>query len=149
MPGYAGYYTIPLEKQIILYPGHTFSVVYQLENPLGNEVTIFVDTSYTNGGWISFKSSTAAGQSLLKMSSISGWYDLHTNKTPMCARIKAFTKTTACLHTDQETSVTKADASKGTDGNITTKCTDCNITLSKSTISAPKKIVLGLSLIHI
>ena len=47
MPGYAGYYTIPLEKQIILYPGHTFSVVYQLENPSGNEVTIFVDTSYT------------------------------------------------------------------------------------------------------
>lgn len=100
MPGYAGYYTIPLEKQIILYPGHTFSVVYQLENPSGNEVTIFVDTSYTNGGWISFKSSTAAGQSLLKMSSTSGWYDLHTNTTPMCARIKAFTKTTACLHTD-------------------------------------------------
>ena len=54
MPGYAGYYTIPLEKQIILYPGHTFSVVYQLENPSGNEVTIFVDTSYTNGDWISF-----------------------------------------------------------------------------------------------
>ena len=143
MPGYAGYYTIPLEKQIILYPGHTFSVVYQLENPSGNEVTIFVDTSYTNGGWISFKSSTAAGQSLLKMSSTSGWYDLHTNTTPMCARIKAFTKTTACLHTDQETSVTKADASKGTDGSITTKCKDCNITLSKSNISAPNKIVLG------
>lgn len=143
MPGYAGYYTIPLEKQIILYPGHTFSVIYQLENPSGNEVTIFVDTSYTNGGWISFKSSTAAGQSLLKMSSTSGWYDLHTNTTPMCARIKAFTKTTACLHTDQETSVTKADASKGTDGSITTKCKDCNITLSKSNISAPNKIVLG------
>lgn len=113
MPGYAGYYTIPLEKQIILYPGHTFSVVYQLENPSGNEVTIFVDTSYTNGGWISFKSSTAAGQSLLKMSSTSGWYDLHTNKTPMCARIKAFTKTTACLHTDQKTSVTKAGCLEG------------------------------------
>lgn len=142
-PGYAGYYTIPLKSQVILNPGHTFSVVYQLENPSGDEVTIFVDTSYTNGGWISFKSSTAAGQSLLKMSSTSGWYDLHTNKTPMCARIKAFTKTTACLHTDQETSVTKADASKGTDGSITTKCKDCNITLSKSNISAPNKIVLG------
>ncbi len=102
MPGYAGYYTIPLEKQIILYPGHTFSVVYQLENPSGNEVTIFVDTSYTNGGWISFlRAVRQQDRACSKMSSTSGWYDLHTNTTPMCARIKAFTKTTACLHTDR------------------------------------------------
>lgn len=143
MPGYAGYYTIPLEKQIILYPGHTFSVVYQLENPSGDEVTIFVDTSYTNGGWISFKSSTAAGQSLLKMSSTSGWYDLHTNKTPMCARIKAFTKTTACLHTNRSSSVKKADASAKSNGKITTKCSDCGVTLSENTIPAPAKMTLG------
>lgn len=142
-PGYAGYYTIPLKSQVILNPGHTFSVVYQLENPSGDEVTIFVDTSYTNGGWISFKSSTAAGQSLLKMSSTSGWYDLHTNKTPMCARIKAFTKTTACLHTNRSSSVKKADASAKSNGKITTKCSDCGVTLSENTIPAPAKMTLG------
>ena len=128
---------------MILNPGHTFSVVYQLENPSGDEVTIFVDTSYTNGGWISFKSSTAAGQSLLKMSSTSGWYDLHTNKTPMCARIKAFTKTTACLHTNRSSSVKKADASAKSNGKITTKCSDCGVTLSENTIPAPAKMTLG------
>lgn len=142
-PGYAGYFTIPLEQQVILNPGHTFSVVYELVNPAGDEVTLFVDTSYANGGWISFNSQTAAGQSFVKMKSTSNWYDLHTNTTPMCTRIKAFTKTTACLHTNQKTSVTKADASTKTDGSVTTTCADCGVTLSKTGISAPNKMVLG------
>ena len=142
-PGYAGYYTIPLKEQVILNPGHTFSVVYQLENPSGDEVTIFVDTSYTNGGWISFNSSTTAGQSFIKMSSTSNWYDLHTNATPMCVRIKAFTRTTACLHTNRSSSVKKADASAKSDGKITTKCSDCGVTLSENTIPAPAKMTLG------
>lgn len=139
----AGYHTIPLQTQVVVEPGHTFSVVFELTKSSGNEIEVFVDASGQNGGWIEFQSRTAPGQSFLKTSAAAAWIDLHSQTC--CARIKAFTRAQDCLHTGKTTRVTKASASTKTDGQIVTICDGCGATISTANISAPYKIKLGTS----
>lgn len=140
---YAGYHTIPLQTKVVVDPGHTFSVVFELTKSSGNSIEVFVDGSYQNGGWIEFVSRTAAGQSFLKTSSASAWADLHSQSC--CVRIKAFTRAQDCLHTSKKTTVTKASASTKTDGKTVTVCDSCGATISTGSISAPYKIKLSAS----
>lgn len=135
---YTGYYTIPLEKEVTLIPGHTFSIVYTLSKDSGDGIKVFVDKSYPNHNWISFVSQTSAGQSYVTTKS--GWYDL--NNLQVCARIKAFSKKKDCLHAQTETKVTPADASLGQEGNIQVQCADCTEILSNISISAPDQVIL-------
>lgn len=137
----AGYHTIQLQTPVVLDPGHTFSVVFELTKSSGSSINLFVDASGQNGGWIQFVNSTAAGQSFLRNSTSSSWTDLHTMSCS--ARVKAFTRAQDCLHTSQTTTVTKANATTKTAGKIVTTCDGCGASISTSSISAPNKITLG------
>lgn len=152
---YAGYFTIPLEKEVEIEPGHRFSVVFKLSKSSHEKIAVFVDDSYINGGWIKFVSSTDAGQSMVLESE--NWEDLH--DTGRCARIKAFSNVDSletelpttpqipeiCRHPGREEKLTPADAATEKDGVIQYVCTDCGEILMSQKISAPEKLILGMN----
>lgn len=84
---YAGYYTIPLNQEILLQEGENFSVVITLRKESGEQVNFFVDKTYQNGSWISFVNKVEEGESFRLLSN--GWEDMAAQG--MTARIKAFT----------------------------------------------------------
>jgi C1A family cysteine protease len=84
---FVGYYTVPLDESLILANGDTFSVVVTLSKSAGEDISYFVDKSYTNGSWIKFVNKVSAGQSFAKQNG--GWQDLAT--VGVTARVKAFT----------------------------------------------------------
>lgn len=84
---YAGYYTVPLDIPVTLEVGETFSVVITLEKESGEPVNFFVDKSYQNGNWVSFRNEVEKGQSFRLLDG--QWEDLAAHG--MTARIKAFT----------------------------------------------------------
>jgi uncharacterized protein YjdB len=84
---FVGYYTIPLDETPILANGDTFSVVVTLSKSSKENISYFVDKTYTNGNWISFTNAVSAGQSFAIQNG--AWQDLAT--IGVTARIKAFT----------------------------------------------------------
>ena len=84
---FVGYYTVPLDESLILANSDTFSVVVTLAKSGGEDISYFVDKSYTNGGWIKFVNKVNVGQSYAKQSG--GWQDLAS--LGVTARVKAFT----------------------------------------------------------
>lgn len=84
---FVGYYTVPLDDSLILANGDTFSVVVTFAKSTGEDISYFVDKSYTNGNWIKFVNKVSAGQSFAKQNG--GWQDLAT--VGVTARVKAFT----------------------------------------------------------
>ncbi len=84
---YAGYYTVPLNQEVLLREGETFSVVVTLEKESGEQINFFVDKTYQNGSWISFVNEVEEGQSFRLLSG--GWEDMAASG--VTARIKAFT----------------------------------------------------------
>ncbi|MCD8124917.1 MAG: lectin like domain-containing protein, partial [Lachnospiraceae bacterium] len=72
---YTGYVTIPLEQtDVVFAKGDTFSVVFTLKSSDGATVQVFMDESYSNGGWVKFVNDTETGQSYVKKSG--SWKDL-------------------------------------------------------------------------
>lgn len=84
---YVGYYTIPLNQDILLEEGENFSVVVTLKKESQNQVEFFIDKTYQNGSWVSFVNQTESGESFRFING--GWEDLAENGAT--ARIKAFT----------------------------------------------------------
>ncbi len=84
---YAGYYTLPLNQEIILQEGETFSVVITVEKESGEAVNFFIDKSYQNGNWVSFVNEVEKGESFRLLET--GWEDMADHGA--AARIKAFT----------------------------------------------------------
>lgn len=84
---FVGYYTIPLEEEVILSAGDTFSVVITLSKGNGKDISFFVDKTYTNANWISFVNEVDFGESFAYQSGI--WQDLA--QSGATARVKAFT----------------------------------------------------------
>lgn len=84
---YVGYYTVPLPEKLLLTAGDTFSVVIQLSKESGEEISFFVDKTYTNGNWISFVNQISAGESFMSENGV--WRDLA--EDGVTARVKAFT----------------------------------------------------------
>lgn len=84
---YAGYYTIPLEQQVLLKEGENFSVVVTLSKESGEQINFFVDKTYQNGSWVSFVNEVEEGQSFRYIDG--GWQDMAVNG--VTARVKAFT----------------------------------------------------------
>lgn len=84
---YVGYHTVKLPSGISLAKNETYSVVVKLTGSTNPQV--ICDTSYTNGSWIQFISSSTAGQSFMGLSETS-WYDLGANSGGN-VRLKAFT----------------------------------------------------------
>lgn len=83
---FVGYYTIPLEEEVILSAGDTFSVVITLSKSNGNDISFFVDKTYTNANWISFVNAVDPGESFAYQAG--SWNDLA--ESGATARIKAF-----------------------------------------------------------
>lgn len=81
---YVGYYTIPLEEEVILSAGDTFSVVVTLSKSNGADISFFVDKTYQNGDWISFVNECDYGESYATLED--DWVDLA--GTEATARIK-------------------------------------------------------------
>ena len=85
----AGHYTVKLEDPVSIDYGDRFSVVITLtaeESP----IYYFIDTSFSNGDWITFTNETEPGQSYsLDVEEKNGWTDLNTSS--QVARIKAYT----------------------------------------------------------
>ncbi|MCD8330593.1 MAG: Ig-like domain-containing protein, partial [Lachnospiraceae bacterium] len=100
---YTGYVTIPLEQtDVVFAKGDTFSVVFTLKSSDGAAVQVFMDESYTNGGWIKFVNDTETGQSFVEKSG--SWKDLGATssgvslgKDGQTIRIKAFTDSTSAV----------------------------------------------------
>lgn len=84
---FVGYYTIPLEEEVILSAGDTFSVVITLSKSNGKDISFFADKTYTNANWISFVNAVDFGESFAYQSGI--WQDLA--QFGATARVKAFT----------------------------------------------------------
>lgn len=84
---FVGYYTIPLEEEVVLSAGDTFSVVITLSKSNGADISFFVDKTYTNANWISFVNAVDFGESFACQTG--GWTDLA--QSGATARIKAFT----------------------------------------------------------
>lgn len=105
---YAGYYTIDLNEAIDLYNGESFSVVITLTKKSGS-IQYFVDTTYSNGNWLSFINECEMGESFCKTFSTYDWIDLAQYNTT--ARIKAFT---TGVNLDITASVENVDMEKGT-----------------------------------
>lgn len=84
---YAGYYTVSIEHPVLLREGETFSVVVTLSKESGEQVNFFIDKTYQNGNWISFRNSVKEGQSFRYIDG--NWQDMEVNGAT--ARIKAFT----------------------------------------------------------
>lgn len=84
---YAGYYTVPLEEEIILEKGEVFSIVIRL-TPYEEEATrVYVDASYQNGSWVRFYSGSEEFQTFYSASG--SWIDFHNAEKSV--RIKAAT----------------------------------------------------------
>lgn len=83
---YTGYYTIPLDTELMLERGDKFAVVITLRSLTGSDITYCADYSYQNGDWIRFVSTTGQNQSFVMNES---WQDLHAFGA--AARVKAFT----------------------------------------------------------
>lgn len=91
-----GYYTIHLKEPISFAPGEMFAVVVTLGKNDGSSVEVFVDGSYTNGGWIRFVNTVQQGQSFLWEGT--EWNDLYDDKASnaqeqdgLTVRLKAVT----------------------------------------------------------
>ena len=82
---YVGYHTIRLSTPVNLPANSTFAVV--ITYPKG--ANQFIDTSYTNGNWISFTNPSPAGRTFYK-SATGSWQDFG-RINGATARIKAFT----------------------------------------------------------
>lgn len=93
---YSGYYTIPLNQTVDLYPGETFSVVIELTSNKGeNTLKPFIDGSYTyaktaKGTVQSYTNTARAGESFYRSSAKYSWTD-YSKSYQKNFRIKAFT----------------------------------------------------------
>lgn len=85
----AGYYTIPLEEDILLRQGQRYSIRVTLSKEGSYNVNYFVDSTYENMNWIGFINETQPGQSFAQDEK-GEWQDLHNMKSS--ARIKAYTR---------------------------------------------------------
>ena len=91
---YPGYYTVPLEQPVALAKGESFGVVFTL---IGENVQIFVDSTYDNGFWIGFHSDVQPNQCFYQIQQqYPYWSDIeglnHLGRfNGYCARIKAYT----------------------------------------------------------
>lgn len=141
--GYVGYHTISLNEDVVLEPGLSFSVVFTFPNG----ADCFADSSYENGDWIRFVSSTAENQSYIKIKSNKGgdwyWYDLDGNGD--CIRIKAFTNVMTD-DSEEKVSIKKANATSGDDGTIETY-TNGELT-GNETIPVPDSITLSSASVY-
>ena len=88
--GLCGYYSIPLEEPVSISHGETFSVVVKLHSALPN-IRYFTDSTYQNGSWIRFYSTTGPNRSFAGTAS-GEWMDLA--ELEAVARIKAYTANT-------------------------------------------------------
>ncbi len=82
---YAGYYTFELPDAPVLAKGDTFGVVFACNNA----GSIFVDSTYTNGGWIGFTANTTNDKTFVVSSNGSVKNIASAGQT---ARVKAYTK---------------------------------------------------------
>ncbi|MDD6213496.1 MAG: C1 family peptidase [Clostridiales bacterium] len=100
---YVGYHTIPLEqKDVVFSKGDRFSVVFCLEKSGDEQIAVFEDYTYVNGGWVSFINDTKPGQSYLKYGN--SWTDLGVDRRGNAMgtggetiRVKAFTENTSAV----------------------------------------------------
>lgn len=99
MTTYVGYYTIPLDEELLFNSGDKFSVVFTLEDMDTTSVEGLPDTgtacyvdSTLHSGWIYFDSYTESGLSYYYNGSENRIYDFCDGSSlNRCARIKAFT----------------------------------------------------------
>ncbi len=84
---FVGYYTVPLPQSLLFAAGDTFSIVVRLSKENGEEISFFVDKTYTNGSWISFVNEVSPGESFVFRDGV--WQDLAAEG--VTARVKAFT----------------------------------------------------------
>jgi uncharacterized protein YjdB len=134
---YSGYYTVPLDEQVVVSEGTTFSVVITLSRSASSIVYYVVDRSYQNSTWIKFTNTLETGQSFEKFSYSSSWQDL-SSYDECTARIKAFTSDTE-LVSPTKVSLNKSAVTleKGTTTTLAatiapTTATDPSITWSTS-----------------
>ena len=82
-----GYYSIPLDEPVTICHGETFSVVVNLHGAQSG-IRYFTDSTYQNGSWIRFNSTTGPNRSFAGTAS-GDWTDLA--EVDAVARIKAYT----------------------------------------------------------
>ena len=87
---YAGYYTIKLNKPVLLAKGDRFSVVFTLYDDDDSTIVLFLDGDGTNGPLV-FESSSEEHQSYLVNVSQGYISDFYNRGNDYCARVKAFT----------------------------------------------------------
>ncbi len=83
---YQGIYTIPLNKEVKLNKGDTFSVVFHIESD--DKKRVYTEKNYKYS-FLDVHADIHPGQSFMRPESSSNWYDLAGNKA--CLRIHAFT----------------------------------------------------------
>ena len=87
---YAGYYTIPLSKEVDIYEGESFSVVVTLSKT-GGTPYIGAEYSEKEASWYKIETSAEAGQSFVFDEDLEEWSDYGADKKANI-KIKAFTK---------------------------------------------------------
>lgn len=83
---FAGFYTIEIDDTVIVEAGETFAVVVTAKR--SGKASLFIDTTYTNGGWIRFNASTENDRTFYKSGKT--WNDAG-KKLKATFRIKAYT----------------------------------------------------------
>ena len=83
---YQGIYTIPLNTEVKLNKGDTFSVVFYIES--ADKKRVYAEQNYQYS-FLDVHADIQAGQSFMKSSSDTRWYDLADSEA--CLRIHAFT----------------------------------------------------------
>lgn len=124
---FVGYYTVPLEKSVMLAAGENFSVVVTLAKTDNSNINYFVDKTYKPGddkAWISFTNTVVAGQSFTHTSG--SWQDL--NASGATARIKAFTDNYIILPTAITLNQSEIDLQVGDSQTLTATITPENAT---------------------